>query len=387
MSSTAQVRTLEADPNSLYKTQSIRFTSTKSILTPTKTIPLDRLQVTTPLNNKATQLNEIFKRLSSQQIKEANEDSNRQKEIESLLNRQRNKAKPGTVTFCFLDFNEQKAPTKDEIDFLTDLAYVNSDITTIPTLSQFSDSKNSTISYPDYKKYLETAIENINKLNHKPIMGVIPKLLSLKNTPDLLEFYRNQGINTFALDLGGSNPICSRLQIFRILKTLKEMKLLDSTYIHGHNVGIRVNKVKDIIPAKDILGFGVGLNSIGEKRKEFKPNPAFISMIKTNPLNKFRLFNKKDYGYWKAISASDLEKVYPSDSSVPISTFKTAIKNATQFNSIQKVFNFEQLALESHRIKEIINEDADKTLNYIKKKKDIDPNDVKVLESGQKHIK
>ena len=386
MSITTQVKTLEVDPNSLYRTQKIRFTSDKSILTPTKTIPLDKLNIASPLNNKAKQLNEIFKRFSAKQIKEADEDANKYKEIESFFNRQKSKIKPETTTFCFLDFNEQRLPTNDEIEFLTDLAYCDSDITTIPTISHFSDSKNSPIAYQEYKKYIQKAIESIEQLNHKPIMGVIPKL-SRKNVPDLLEFYQSKGINTFALDLEGSNPISSQRGIFKVLKTLNKMKMLDSCYIHGHNVGIRVNKVKDIIPAKDILGFGVGLNSIGEKRTEFKPNPAVLSLIKINPLNKFRLFNKKDYGYWKAISGEDLEKVYPSDSSVPISAFKTAIKNANQFNSIQKVFNFEQLALESHHVNEIITEDAEKTLDYIKKKKYIIPDDVKVLESGQEKIK
>ena len=274
MSVTTQVKTLEADPNSLYKTQKIRFTSDRSILTPTKTIPLDRLNVTIPLNDKAKQLNEIFKRFSAKQIKEADEDSGKYKEIESFFNKQKSKIKHDTVTFCFLDFNEPRLPTTDEIEFLTDLAYCNSDITTIPTLSQFSDSKSSPISYLDYKKYLQKSIESVEQLNHKPIMGIISKL-ARKNVPDLLEFYYSKGINTFALDLEGSNPISAQMGIFKVLKTLNKMKILDSSYIHGHNVGIRVNKAKDIIPAKDILGFGVGLNSIGEKRTPFKPNPAF----------------------------------------------------------------------------------------------------------------
>ena len=99
------------------------------------------------------------------------------------------------------------------------------------------------------------------------------------------------------------------------------------------------------------------------------------------------MFNKENYGYWKAISAADLEKEYPSDSSVPISAFKTAFKNTTQFNSIQRIFNFEQLALESHHVKDVINDDAEKTLSYVKKKRYIVADDLKVIESGQKKIK
>ncbi|CEG11921.1 hypothetical protein MSIBF_A1770010 [groundwater metagenome] len=386
MSVTTQVKLLESDSNSLYKTQEIKFTSNKSIFTPTKTIPLDKLNVVYPLNDNANQLNEIFKRFSAKQIKEDDEYSSKYGKIESFFNRQRNKIKPGTLTFCFLDFNEPRIPTNDEIEFLTHIAYCNSDITTIPTISQFNNSENPSISYENYKKYLENAIESIEQLNRRPIMGIIPKMAP-KKIPDLLGFYQDKGINSFAIDLDGSNPISANMRIFKVLKSLNKMKILDSCYIHGHNVGMRVNKVTDIIPAKDILGFGIGLNSLGEKRKEFKPNHAFILFIKTNPLNKFRLFNKKEYSYWKAISWDDLEKIYPLDSGIPVVTFKNAIKNADQFNNIQKAFNSEQLAIESHRIKEVITEDADKTINYINKKKDVDPNDIIVIESGPEKIK
>lgn len=346
---------------------------------------MDRLKVSSALNTDAKQLNEIFKRFNAEQIKEADEDTDKYKEIESFFNNQKNKIKQDTATFCFLDFCEQRIPTDNEIEFLTEIAYCNSDITTIPMVGHFSDSKDSPIAYQDYKKYIEKAIESIEQLNHKPIMGIVPRL-SRKNILDLLNFYQSKGITAYALDLEGSNPISARMSIFKVLKAMNKIKILEKSYIHGHNVGMRVNKTTDIIPAKDILGFGLGLDSIGEKRTEFKPNRVFLTFIKTNPLNKFRLFNKKDYGYWKSISASDLEKVYPSDSSVPITAFKSAIKNASHFNYIQKIFNCEQLAIESHKVKQVITEDSKSILDYIKKKKSVVPDDIKVIEAGQKSI-
>lgn len=364
MSIATEVKVLEVDQNSLYKTQRVKFSSDKSITTPTKTIPLDHLKLMQSLNDGSKQLNEIFKRFSATKIKEAEEDSEKYHDVETFFDNQKKKIKENTTTFCFLDFNEPRIPTTTEIEFLTDLAYCNSDITTIPTMSKFVDSKKSPITYLDYKKYLEKAIESIGQLNHKPIMGIIPKKLARKNIPDLLDFYQKKGINAIALDLGGSNPISSRMSIFKVLKTLNKMKLLDFSYIHGHNVGMRVNKVTEVIPAKDVLGFGVGLNSLGTKRTEFKPNKAFISYIKTNPLNKFRLFNKKDYGYWHASSSKDLEEVFPSDSTILLSVFED-VRNSRYF---QKVFNAEQLALEAHHIKKVITENSEKTLEYIKKK-------------------
>lgn len=388
MSTTTTVKTLNLDSNSLYRTQKIKFSSSKTIITPAKTIPLDNVKATQKINDSACQLNEIFKRFSEKQIKEANNDYDKNHEIDRFFNNQKNKIVENTATICILDFNELRIPTNEEIEFLTDIAYCNSDITPIPTISHFIDSKKSPISYENYKKYLELAIESIEQLNNKPIMGVIPKLAS-KHIPDIIDFYHDKGINSFALDLDGSTPISSSMRIFKILKTLNKNKLLDSSYIHAHNAGMRVNKTTDIIPAKDILGYGVGLDSLGEKRKEFKPNTAFLEYIKTNPLNKFRLFNKKDYSYWKTISLTDLKQVFPTDSSVLISEFEIPIKfrNPALFSRLQKIFNAEQLAIESNNIKEVINNDSEKTLNYIKNKKEITLNDFKVIESGPKKIK
>lgn len=388
MSTTTAVKTMEMDSNSLYRTQKIKFSSSKTITTPAKTIPLDKFKVKQTVNSEALQINEIFKRFSADQIKAANEDCDKNQEIDNFFNTQKNKIKETTATICILDFKEIRVPTNDEIEFLTAIAYCNSDISVIPTVSHFSDSKSSPISYEDYKKYLVQVIDSIEQLNHKPIMGIIPKISSV-NAPDLLNFYHDKGINSFAIDLDGSNPVSASTRIFKILKILNKEKLLETSYIHAHNTGMRVNKISETVPAKDILGFGVGIDSIGEKRKEFKPNKAFIEYIKLNPLNKFRLFNKEDYYYWKTISLSDLKQVYPSDSSVPFKELKESINDKTPviFNKLQSIFNSEQLAIESNNIRKVITENSEKTLNYIKKKKGIISEDLKVIESGPKKIK
>ena len=106
-------------------------------------------------------------------------------------------------------------------------------------------------------------------------------------------------------------------------------------------------------------------------------------MIKLNPLNKFRLFNKKDYGYWKAVSAEDLPAIFPEDCRLPIEDFK----NSKKPFDLQKVFNAEQLALEAHNIRSVIKEESDKALTYVKKKKYVEDSDIRLLETAQKRIR
>lgn len=381
MSIETDIKTLEVDSNSLYRTQKIKFSSSLSVTTPTKTIPLDKIKLKDPLNKNSRQLNEIFKRFTADKIKEANEDNEKFNELEKWFNSQNNKISDGSSTLCFIDFNEKRMPTDEEIEFMTELAYCNSDITIIPTVNHFNNPKQTEIEYEDFKNYLSRSIEIIEQLNNKSIMGVIPKLAP-KKVSDLINFYQSEGINSYSLDLAGSNPISSSMRIFKVLKTLNKMKVLEKCYIHGHNVGMRVNKTTDVIPAKDILGFGTGLSSLGEKRTIFKPNRSFLEQIKTNPVNKFRLFNKEDYGYWKSISVEELKNVCPEDCSLPFTEFN----NPSKMNYVQKVFNVEQLALESHILKGVIAESPDESLDYVKTKKYVVQDDINLLEKGKEKI-
>lgn len=381
MSVETKIKTIEVDSNSLYRTQTVKFNADKRITTPTKTIPLDKLKLRHSLNEKALQINEIFRRFTADSIKQNNEDGHKYTELESWFNGQKKKAKEGTVNLCFIDFDEMRLPNKEEIEFMTDLSYCNSDITAIPTINRMNQ-KNVSISFDDYLNYLKSAFEIIEQLNKKPIMGVIPKIAP-KNINELMEFYNEKGINTFTFDFGGSNPMSQSSKVFKVMRALNKLDMLETSYVHGHNVGVRVNKAADVIPARDVLGFGIGLGSLGEKRVPFRPNPAFLSMIKMNPLNKFRLFNKKDYGYWKAVSAEDLPAIFPKDCKLPVEEFK----NSKQPFDLQKVFNAEQLALEAHNLKRLIREESEDALRYVKKKKHVEDSDIRLLETAQKKIK
>jgi len=62
------------------------------------------------------------------------------------------------------------------------------------------------------------------------------------------------------------------------------MEILDSSYIHGHNVGMRVNKAIEVIPAKDVLRIWSRTKFYRwEKETEFKLNPAFFISYKNQP--------------------------------------------------------------------------------------------------------
>lgn len=387
MSTETNVKTVEADPNSLYRVQNVRVSSSKHFSTPIKAVDLHRLKQKFQINNGGRGFNEIFKRFNAEQINTFNEDSYAYSRLQSEFNSQKNRVNDAQqTTACFLEFAEQRMPTPEEIEFLVDTAYPNSDITPIPIVSYINkveEHKKLNISasiLEDYKKYLIDAIECINKLNNKPIMGVIPKIAP-KKIVELVAIYQKHGINSFAMDLDGANPLSADNWIHKLLKTLKEQKLLDSSFIHGYNIGFRATKTIDVIPARDILGFGMGLDSIGDKHKKFAMNPKFFEQTDALQENKYRLFNKQDYGYWKAITPSQLQEQYPKDTKINLDLFSPQNKYFAQ-----KLFNTEQLSLEALNVKNIITEDPEKSMNYLKSKKAIPLNDILIIEKLPKKI-
>lgn len=389
MSAETTIKTVQADSNSLYRVQKVRVSSSKHFNTPVKAVDLHRLKLKFSINDDGRGFNEIFKRFNAKQIKTYNEDSYSYKALQDEINTQKNRiSNAEQVTACFMEFNENRMPNPEETEFLINAAYPHSDITPIPVVSYIykaaEHKKNNQTAnvLEDYKEYVVRAIESINELNHKPILGIIPKIAP-KKICELVAIYKKYGVNAYAIDLDGTNPISAYGWTYGLVKLLKEQKVLENSFIHGYNMGKRVNKTVDVIPAKDILGFGTGLDSIGDKHKKFIANRGFIEMMKLPQENKFRLFNKQDYGYWKAIPLSELKEQYPKDTKINLDLFNSPKDK----NFVQKLFNTEQLSLEAVNMRNIVMEAPEKSLNYIKSKKSVVSDDISLLERLPKRMK
>ncbi|MBU0569470.1 hypothetical protein KKB40_01665 [Patescibacteria group bacterium] len=210
---------------------------------------------------------EIFKRFNADGIAKLTTESKADDNLVKWFNSQENKFdlnEENTPIITITEFDEERLPTTDEIGFLIETLYPHSHIVTIPIIPSINKMKKSE-NFDSYKTYLNSCIKTIEDLNHKPIMGTVPKL-PRNQLNELIEFYADQGINSFLLDLNGSSPMAFGTHSFRFLSALKRNKLLDNSFILAHNVGIRVNKKEDNIPAKDILGFGLGYNALGNKQ-------------------------------------------------------------------------------------------------------------------------
>lgn len=379
-----------SDEELQYRSQEVKANN-KTVVTPIKSIDPSKIHPSQTISKRVECVNELYSGLSKEKISNhiTGSDSTLIYHLNGIQRKFRDTSKE--LQLCFLEFKDESLPTQKEIEYVTDQAYVYSDITPLPMLSNFiARITDTTIKgnrktyapnnskFEKVKKYLNDAVETIEQLNNKPIMGYIPDYRYYFD--ELVKTYADNGINTFYFDAHLSNPITLQGSLRAFMRELNKQGILEKSFIHMINPGIgRGIKDSSIIPAKDILGFGFGIDSLGDKHMRPILHPTVIENMKKNPDNRSRLFSKNTYGYLKISEKKEIEEFYPNDSGVDMSEFITSSKPDSK---IQNAFNIEQLALESTRLRNNLIQ-SKSILKYIDKKSNIREGDVKILKRAK----
>lgn len=355
--------------------------------TPTKTVDPQKCHPLAPISEKAEFVNEMYARLSDKALDRGitGGDHTVSYRLSAAKSRFRN---PGQrLQLCFIEFDTDEMPSHKEIEFATDHAYVNSDITPLPMISDFRDrltnlSSNQNTRTPSERKferfqeYLTDAIDTINQLNNKPIMGYVPDYRL--HFGKFVKLYADEGINTFYFDAHLSNPITLRASLRAFLRELNNQQILEDSLIHMINPGTgRGAKGRSSIPARDVLGFGLGIDSLGERHMSRPLHPKVLEEMQKNPDNRQKLFSKATYAYVRMSSRAELRSFYPRDSGIAASSFF-----GTPDYKLQNSFNSEQIALECAHLRGRL-KGPDPMLDYLHGKKDVTDGDVKILKQAK----
>ena len=371
-----------------YRSQEVAV-GNKTMVTPIKAIDPAKMDPLSSINTTIKCVNELYALVSTENVQEylINTTSGLTSRLTQKQKLLRNPSKE--IQLCLLEFKEKQFPTQKEIEVLTDTAYVFSDITPLPMLSNIKKKihdehkKDSGITYDfnlakfeTFKKYLMDSIETIQQLNNKPIMGYIPD--ARYYFEDLVALYAKKGINMFYFDAHLSNPITLQAPLRALMRELNNQEILEKSFIHMINPAYgRGTQNSNIIPAKDILGFGFGVDGLGERHQ--RPNFPVFEIIRSAPDQRPRLFNKNTYGYLRTSEQSVIAKFYPDDSYVNISKFLVPGKPNT---NTQNSFNVEQLALESMNLRDRIT-NSDPMLQYVERKPNVKKQDVQFLKRAK----
>lgn len=375
-----QIKDLMFADDSLYKSQIVKIGS-KSFRTPIKVMDINRYIHGINMNKSIKGVNEICKKFNSTRITNALTTS-REEEINNEINRRlRIYCSDDEVNICFTEFEEDGLPKEEEIEYLTNLSYVHSDITPLPLIPKFfrGIKQDAIKKFEIYHHFIKDTINSINELNNKPIMGIIPMSLPTAFIPQLLDTYINEGITALCLDYQGSTVGSSLTKIRRLVRSINKENVLEKTFIYSLNLGPgKLPKSKEVVPAKDILSFGYGFDAIGGIHVQKKLPPEIRQKILSAQNifeNSLRLFNKEDYGYYRATKKETVDKIYPHDSNIPLNILERIKK---EYN-VDKLFNQEQQGLEALNLRKVINENHE-LLKYLDRKEYVEKIDIKNLE-------
>lgn len=379
MSEDTKVRTLAEDEKTLLRVQQISANG-KTVITPTKGIDLVKLTSSTKKHFPTRQINEIYREITPEKIKEVNSSSIELDEFAQKISTELNKSeKDKELSLLFVKFAGLRYPTEKEIEFLTDVSYEYSDITPIPSVTEYPKELNET-KLEGFMGYLKDSIETIKQLNKTPIMGVLPLGLPRDYFSEkLIPFYLENGINSFYFDFEGKmlNPLGLR----PILRYLSHEKVLEKCFLYSINANIgRLKKEANAITAKDFLNFGYGFSAVGEQHVRVKRPKEFYANLKLIKSDKVRMFNSTDYGYYRVESKTEIEKLCPSNGSFSVEDIFTDKKK------MAKVFNMQQQLFETSVLQQKVSEDNAKgALNYLDSKQ-YAKDDLKLMIKTRKEV-
>jgi len=357
--------------------------SNKRITTPTRALNTNTFFKDTKIPSALASLNELYFMLNEISLKNINE----QPAASVAKNKAANKSQIQSdfkPTLCLLQFKNQdfdpRYPTPDEIEILANTAYAFSDITPIPSIPKIARTLTSE-NLDAFLAYLEACYTAIMVRNKKPIIGYVPATVPLF-TRKIINFYLDHGINAFYIDFDGT-LISTHATALNALKVeIKKRGYEEKNFLHYVNVsfGKSINN-QDVLSARDLLGFGHGLDSLGGVHMGPKRNPEFYEWLKAHKdikQNTNRLLNREDYGYYKVVGLGDrIGRMIPKDAPVQPSDIISA-SESRQTRAI-KIVNLHQQCVESTVLRTMVNENPDKTLGYFKAKRNVLENDVKLL--------
>ena len=365
----------------------------KAVTTPVKSVDPARLPGGTRLSDNAPCINEMYTGVTRKSLSACIEGQDRttERRLNSLQRRFRDPQ--SDLHLCFIEYKEPSYPTGREIGLMTDLAYAHSDMTPIPMLSGFVERvSNVTLEngkkritanrrkWERVSKYLADSIDTIKQLNSKPIMGYVPNYRLYFD--ELVGMYNSKDINTFYFDAHGSNPIALKASLRAFMRELNNADMLEESlvYMINPNPGRTIHD-SSMISAKDILGFGLGVDCLGERHIQLKLSLEAMENMRKNPDSRSRLFDKEAYGYLKTDSRDKIEQFYPKDSSIDKSQFLTSTKPDYK---IQNAFNVEQLCLESARLRDMLAA-SEPLIKYVSGKAGVSEADIKILKGTKVH--
>lgn len=368
-----QVSHQEIDEDLFIRSEKLRINN-KTLRTPIKAINMPSLRKDVSIKDSVKGVNEIFKTMKIEDIKKyctgEKDESNIYKSINTPLNKT---DKKNEVNICFLQLPDLRLPENNEIDFITNISYVYSDITPLPLVQGLFKGDDGITDLMRFMEFMQKCIDSINRLNNKPILGVIPGAIPSSLVGFLVDFYHENDITSFAFDFQGKIHKNYEVHIRSMITKILELDISNESFLYSCNTQRgKVTKGSTIIKGNDIAVYNYGFDVMGDSHIKARMHPDVLKQMKeraNNDLN-IRLFNSEDYGHYKFSDIGAIREMYPYDETdISLDCFDPGIIKSRAYHS-QKLFNSERIGLEVNKYKNMLDH-SESTYEYINTKDQI----------------
>lgn len=363
----------EIDENLFIRSEKLKINN-KTLKTPIKAVNMPSLRKDVPIKEEVKGVNEIFKTMKIRDIKKYCSGEKDETNIYKTVNTPMNKTnRDNEVNICFVQLPDLKLPENNEIDFITNISYIYSDITPLPLVQGLFKGDDGIADLMLFMEFMQKCIDSINRLNNKPILGVIPGIMPSSLVRCLIDFYHQNDITSFAFDFQGKIHKNFEVQIREMITEILELDISNESFLYSCNTQRgKVSKGSTIIKGNDIAVYNYGFDVMGDSHISHKIHPDLAKKMKeraNNELN-IRLFNSDDYGHYKFSDIGAIKEMYPYDeTNISLDCFDPSIIKTRAYDS-QKLFNAERMGLELNKYKNILDH-SESTYNYINTKNQI----------------
>jgi hypothetical protein len=338
-------------------------------------------------NRSIRAINELPREVNIEKLNDIDNDSEKQEEFyRGIRYRFSGVDTSNDITVFMFSYSNRgsadkpnKEPTSTEVEYLCGvLNHPLNDLWVPPIIPELSGAS--------YLPYLKRFYEEAKSYQHIACAGLVPHVSRLE-IRQLADFYKKEGISYFLMDFAGKHPLDLVGNINQVVKMVHEIEKLRGNYCFLHAVNVPLTKAHwktPVVPAKDILLFEMGFGAFGSSHiRRSYPEEVLKMMASQKIKRRFRLFNRKDYGYYTNESPG-LDKMLTEEwpTVVSLKNFKGDHDWAT-INSLEKCFNVERHGLEANEIRrKLIEEES--VAKHISAKTCIPPTYVKkVLRVGK----
>jgi len=329
----------------------------KMVVTPRRSLCLtqDRNSEAKALqsNADATGINEVPREIDKAKLEDIDSDREKQETFYRDIRYRFTGIDTSTdlTTFIFSYSNSDKAernkqPVSLETEYLCGLLnHPFNDIWIPPIVPELSGR-----SYLPYLRDFYSQAESYQKIS---CAGLVPHIARLE-IRQLSDLYAKLGLNYFVMDFAGKHPLD---MVGNINETVRMVDMIEKQrgepcFLHGINVPTtKAHQNKPVIPAKDILLFEMGFNCFGSSHVRRHLPDDIAEKLRSTAKRPFRLFNRKDYGYYRD-NVSGLREML-METQPTATSFDDFVPGlaGNKVGTLEKLFNVERHALEAASIR------------------------------------